>query len=38
MIRGDAERWAEIASRFPSLHEELLASSPGQQGARGRRA
>jgi glycosyltransferase involved in cell wall biosynthesis len=30
--------WAEIASRLASLHEELLASSPGQQVARGRRA
>ncbi len=30
--------WAEIAPRFASLYEELLASSPGQQLARGRRA
>src|SRR6266566_1265403 len=30
--------WAEIARRFASLYEELLASSPGQQVARGRRA
>jgi len=30
--------WAEIAPRFASLYEELLASSPGQQVARGRRA
>jgi glycosyltransferase involved in cell wall biosynthesis len=30
--------WAEIASRFASLYEELLASSPRQQVARGRRA
>jgi glycosyltransferase involved in cell wall biosynthesis len=30
--------WAEIAARFASLYEELLASSPRQQLARGRRA
>jgi glycosyltransferase involved in cell wall biosynthesis len=30
--------WAEIARRFASLYEELLASSPRQQVARGRRA
>jgi glycosyltransferase involved in cell wall biosynthesis len=30
--------WAEIAARFASLYEELLASSPRQQVARGRRA
>jgi glycosyltransferase involved in cell wall biosynthesis len=30
--------WAEIAPRFASLYEELLASSPGQQVAQGRRA
>ena len=30
--------WVEIARRFASLYEELLASSPGQQVARGRRA
>jgi glycosyltransferase involved in cell wall biosynthesis len=30
--------WAEIATRFASLYEELLASSPSQQVARGRRA
>ena len=30
--------WAEIAPRFASLYEELLASSPGQQLARERRA
>src|SRR5881392_1482040 len=30
--------WAEIAPRFASLYEQLLASSPGQQLARGRRA
>jgi glycosyltransferase involved in cell wall biosynthesis len=30
--------WAEIAPRFASLYEELLASSPRQQVARGRRA
>jgi glycosyltransferase involved in cell wall biosynthesis len=30
--------WAEIAGRFASLYEELLASSPRQQVARGRRA
>jgi glycosyltransferase involved in cell wall biosynthesis len=30
--------WAEIAARFASLYEELLASSPSQQVARGRRA
>ncbi len=38
--RADSRRygWAEIAPRFASLYEELLASSPGQQLARGRRA
>ena len=30
--------WPEIAPRFASLYEELLASSPGQQVAQGRRA
>ena len=30
--------WAEIARRFASLYEELLASSPRQQVARDRRA
>jgi phosphatidylinositol alpha 1,6-mannosyltransferase len=30
--------WAEIARRFVSLYEELLASSPRQRVARGRRA
>jgi glycosyltransferase involved in cell wall biosynthesis len=30
--------WAEIAPRFASLYEELLASSPGQPVAQGRRA
>ena len=30
--------WAEIARRFASLYEELLASSPREQVARGRRA
>ena len=30
--------WAEIAPRFASLYEELLASSPGQQVARGQHA
>jgi glycosyltransferase involved in cell wall biosynthesis len=30
--------WAEIAPRFASLYEELLASSLSQQVARGRRA
>jgi glycosyltransferase involved in cell wall biosynthesis len=30
--------WAEIARRFASLYEELLASSPRQQVARGGRA
>jgi glycosyltransferase involved in cell wall biosynthesis len=30
--------WAAIAPRFASLYEELLASSPGQQVAWGRRA
>jgi glycosyltransferase involved in cell wall biosynthesis len=30
--------WAEIARRFASLYEELLASAPEQQVARGRRA
>jgi glycosyltransferase involved in cell wall biosynthesis len=30
--------WAEIAPRFASLYEELLASPPSQQVARGRRA
>ena len=30
--------WAEIAPRFASLYEEVLASSPTQQVARGRRA
>jgi glycosyltransferase involved in cell wall biosynthesis len=30
--------WAEIAPRFASLYEELLASSPRQQVAQGRRA
>jgi glycosyltransferase involved in cell wall biosynthesis len=30
--------WAAIAPRFASVYEELLASSPGQQVARGRRA
>jgi glycosyltransferase involved in cell wall biosynthesis len=30
--------WAEIARCFASLYEELLASSPRQQVARGRRA
>jgi glycosyltransferase involved in cell wall biosynthesis len=30
--------WAEIAPRFASLYEELLAYSPGQQVAQGRRA
>jgi glycosyltransferase involved in cell wall biosynthesis len=30
--------WTEIAPRFASLYEELLASSPRQQVARGRRA
>ena len=38
--QADSRRygWAEIAPRFASLYEELLASSPGQQVARGRRA
>jgi len=30
--------WAKIAPRFASLYEELLASSPSRQAARGRRA
>jgi glycosyltransferase involved in cell wall biosynthesis len=30
--------WAKIAPRFASLYEELLASSPGQQVARGQHA
>ena len=30
--------WAEIAARFASLYEELLATSPRPQVARGRRA
>src|SRR5205814_9163822 len=30
--------WAEIAPRFASLYEELLASTPGQQAARGQHA
>jgi len=30
--------WAEIARRIESLYEQLLASSPRQQAARGRRA
>ena len=30
--------WPEIARRFASLYEELLASSPREQVARGRRA
>ncbi len=38
--QADSRRygWAEIAPRFASLYEELLASSPRQQVARGRRA
>ena len=38
--QADSRRygWAEIAPRFASLYEELLASSPGQQVARGWRA
>src|SRR5438046_2645392 len=38
--QADSRRygWVEMAPRFASLYEELLASSPGQQVARGRRA